>query len=72
MTYTVQPATPADLPDIVEIHDAAFATDPFIGQLMPNVPPEVKRAHDIHYYRRELDMSELNGTRFRKVVGGDG
>ena len=72
MPYSIVPATPDDLPDIIAIYHAAFADDPFIGQLMPNVPPEVKQAHDMHWYGREFEMSELNGLRFRKVVDGDG
>ncbi|CAF9935402.1 hypothetical protein IMSHALPRED_010215 [Imshaugia aleurites] len=72
MPYRVLPATPADLPDIIAIYHAAFANDPFIGQLTPNVPPSVKQAYDLHWYGREFDLSELNGLRFRKVVDGDG
>lgn len=72
MVYRLLPATPADLPDIIAIYHAAFATDPFIGQLMPNVPPEVRQAHDMHWYGREFELSELNGLRFRKVVDEDG
>ena len=72
MQYTILPATPADLPDIIAVFHAAFANDPFIGQLMPDVPPQIKRAYDMHWYSREFDMSELNGLRFRKVVDEDG
>ena len=72
MAYTVLPATPADLPDIIAIHHAAFADDPFIGLLMPNVLPEVKQSHDMHYFGRQFDMSRLNGLRFRKAVDGEG
>ena len=72
MPYTISPATPADLPDIITIYHAAFANDPFIGQIMPNVPPGVKQAYDMHCYGREFEMSQLNGLRFRKVVDGDG
>lgn len=72
MSYTILPATPADLPDIAAILDAAFAGDPFIGQLMPNVPPEIKQAYDMHCHGREFEMSEFNGLRFRKVVDENG
>lgn len=72
MTYRVLPATPADLPDTIAIYHAAFADDPFIGQLMPNVPADFKQAHDLHWYGREFEMNELNGLRFRKVVDVDG
>lgn len=72
MQYTLLPATPADLPDIIAIYHAAFSTYPFIGQLMPNVPPEVRQAHDMHWYGREFELSELNGLRFRKVVDENG
>lgn len=72
MPYTILPATPADLPDITAIHQAAFADDPFIGQLMPNVLPEFKRSHDMHFFEREFEMSRLNGLRFRKAVDGEG
>ena len=72
MVYRVLPATPSDLPDIIAVYHAAFAADPFIGQLMLNVPPEVKQAHDMHWYGREFELSRLNGLQFRKVVDGDG
>lgn len=72
MPYTISPATRADLPDIIAIYHAAFADDPFIGQIMSNVPPQVKQAYDMHWYGREFEMSQLNGLRFRKVVDGDG
>ena len=72
MAYTILPATPADLPDIVDIHNAAFADDPFIGQLMPDVEPELKRSHDMHFFKRQFEMSWCNGLRFRKVVDGEG
>ena len=72
MQYTVLPATPADLPDIIAVFHAAFANDPFVGQLMPNVPPHIRTAHDMHWYSREFEMSELNGLRFRKLVDADG
>ncbi len=72
MVYKILEATPADLPDIITVYHAAFAADPFIGQLMPNVPPEVKQAHDMHWYGREFKLSKLNGLQFRKVVDGDG
>ena len=72
MPYSILPATPADLPDIVAIFHAAFADDPFIRQLMPKVPPHVRQAHDMHYFGREFEMSELKGLCFRKVVDGDG
>ena len=72
MSYRILPATPADLPDIIAIYHAAFVEDPFIGQLMPNVPPALKQAHDMHRYGRDCEMSDLNGLRFRKVVDEDG
>ena len=72
MSYTILPASPADLPDIVAVFGAAFAGDPFIGQVMPNVPPEVKHAYDMHYHGREFEMSEFNGLRFKKVVDEEG
>ena len=72
MAYTILPATPADLPDIVAIHHAAFADDPFIGQLMPDVSPELKRSHDMHFFTRQFEMSGFNGLRFRKAVDGEG
>ena len=72
MPYTISPATPADLPDIIAIYHAAFANDPFVGQIMANVPLQVKQAHDMHWYGREFEMGQLNGLRFRKVVDGDG
>ena len=72
MAYTILPATPADLPDIVSVHDAAFADDPFIGQLMPNVSPEVKQSHDMYFFTRQFEMSRLNGQRLTKAVDGNG
>ena len=72
MSYTVLTATQDDLIAIIAVYHAAFADDPFIGQIMPNVAPEVKQAYDIHRFRREIEMSELNGLKLKKVVDGDG
>ena len=72
MPYNMLPVTPADLPDIIPVYQAAFKDDPFIGQLMPNVLPEVKQAYDMHYWENQLRMSEYNGMRFRKLVDEDG
>lgn len=72
MVYRILPATPADLPDVIAIFHAAFAADPFVGQLMTNVPPEVKLTYDMHWYGHEFEMSELNGLQLRKIVDGDG
>ena len=72
MAYRILPATPADLPDITAIFHAAFADDPLVGQLMPNVPADVKKAHDMHLHGREFEMNEFNGLQFRKVVDADG
>ena len=72
MPYTIQPASPADLPDIVAIYHDAFVDDLFIGQLMPNVPLEIKKAYNVHTYSRQFEMNELNGVIFRKVVDADG
>lgn len=72
MSYNILPVTPADLPDIVAVFHAAFKDDPHVGQLMPNVLPEVKQAHDMHYWQYQLNMSEYNGMIFRKLVDEDG
>ena len=72
MAYTILPATPADLPEIVACHQATFADDPFIGLLMPNVLPEVKQSHDMHYFGRQFEMSRFNGMKHRKAVDGEG
>ena len=72
MAYKILPATPADLPDIIAVHHAAFADDPFIGQLTANVSPEVQQAHDMRFFARQFEMSRLNGLRFRKAVDAEG
>lgn len=72
MAYRILPATPADLPDIIAVHHAAFADDPFMSQLKPNVVPELKQRHDMHFFLRQFEMSRLNGMRFRKAVDEDG
>ena len=72
MVYTILPATPADLPDIIAVQHAAFADDAFIGQLMPNVSPEARQSHHMHFFARQFEMSRLNGLRFRKAVDGQG
>ena len=72
MSFTVHPATVADLPDIVTIYNEAFKNDRLVGMLMRNVPAEVKRAYDLEWYRREFNMSALNGLRFYKAMDGNG
>lgn len=68
MPLTILPATPTDLPDIVAIYDAAFKNDRIIGNLMPDVPPAIKEAYDLEWYRREFTMAELTGCKFSKAV----
>ena len=72
MSFTILPATTADLPDIAVIYGTAFKDDRIIGQLMPNVPLEVKQAYDLEWYRREFEMSTLNGLKFYKAVDVSG
>ncbi len=72
MSYTILPASTADLSEIVTIYNAAFKEDRIIGNLMAAVPLEVKKAYDIAWYRREFDMSKLNGLRFYKAVDQHG
>ena len=72
MSYTILPVTPTDLPDVSAICDAAFKDDPIVGHLMSNVLPEVKQAHDMHYWENQLVMSEYNGMRLKKLVDKDG
>lgn len=72
MAYTILPVTTNDLPDIVAIHEAAFVDDPIFGQIMANVSPEAKLAHDLHWYEREFGISELNGLRWKKLIDGNG
>lgn len=72
MVYMNLPATANNLPDIVAIYDAAVANDPLFGQIMPNVSPETKLAHDPHWYERELGISKLNGRRWKKLIDGNG
>ena len=72
MAYKILPATPADLPDIIAVHHAAFADDPFIGQLTADVLPEAKQAHDMRFFARQFEMARLNGLRFRKAVDAEG
>ena len=72
MSYNILPVTPTDLPDIAAICHAAFEDDPIVGHLMSNVSPEVKQAHDMHYWENQLRMSEYNGMRLRKLANEDG
>ena len=72
MSYNILPVTLTDLPDIAAICDAAFKDDPIVGHLMSNVLPEVKQAHDMHYWENQLVMSEYNGMTLRKLVDENG
>ena len=72
MSVNIVPAGVADLPDIADIADAAFKHNRIIGHLMPKVPLEVKKAYDVEWYRRQIDMSKLNGLRLYKAVDENG
>lgn len=72
MSFVILPASVADLAEIIVIYHAAFKQDRIIGNLMPNVPLDEKKAHDHEWYKRSFDTSHLNGMRFYKAVDETG
>jgi len=68
MPYTLHPATATDIPAIVDLSIAAFASSPILGQMMPAVPLPIRRAREVRSYQRDFARPDLNGFRFFKVV----
>ncbi|KAL8668500.1 MAG: hypothetical protein Q9168_006875, partial [Polycauliona sp. 1 TL-2023] len=68
MSFQVLPAEPADIPDIVTVHQASWVNDPIIGQLMPDVEPKAKYEYDVDYYTKGFETRALTGSVMHKVV----
>ncbi|KAI4188895.1 MAG: hypothetical protein L6R41_001829 [Letrouitia leprolyta] len=68
MLFQVLPAEPSDIPEIAVIHHDAFAEDPIVGLLMPDVKPDLKNEYDLQYYKKTFANAHLTGSVMHKAV----
>lgn len=68
MPFTLQPATPSDIPSLATVSLASFHDDPIVGYLSRNVPSDVLYEYQLAQYKRRFEASELTGLRVWKVV----
>lgn len=71
MTFSIHPATIADIPAIVTLSHAAFKDDRLVGYLARDVAPDLSYAHHCQEYERRFKTSALNGLVLFKAVDDD-
>lgn len=72
MTYKVLPATRTDVPALAKTFIDAFAGDPILGQIWPNVAPDVHLAYQTRQFEGHFDHAARDGNVHRKVVDESG
>ena len=68
MVYIILPAQPSDAAAIAVISNDAFASDPIISRLMPDVPPDARHAFSTRRFEKDFATADVDGTNFFKLV----
>ncbi|KAL8816291.1 MAG: hypothetical protein Q9191_008357, partial [Dirinaria sp. TL-2023a] len=68
MAFDIQPCQLSDMPDLVTVFQSAFANDPIVGRLMPDVPADIKHARDVQSFSKSFNERHLNGAQYFKAV----
>ena len=68
MTFSVVPAQPSDVEDIVTILLDAFEDDPIIGLMWNTVDPKELHAYHVRRYAKMFETADRDGTHFWKAV----
>jgi len=73
-SYSIHPATRADIPAITACFYAAFAEDPIVSQMDSKVDPALRTAETEAWYGRQFDQVEagVSGVRIFKAVDANG
>jgi len=71
MPFVIQRPTQDDVPEIVNMHDSAMATDTFIGKLFINVEPMLRLQGSIDYFTKKFTQARHMGFELWKVVDTD-
>jgi len=73
-TYSILPATRADIPAITACFYAAFAEDAIVSQIDSKVDPALRTAETEAFYVRQFDQIDagISGARIFKAVDADG
>lgn len=72
MKYEVLPATRADVPALAKTFIDAFHEDPMLGQIWPNVDPDVHLAYQTRQFDAHFDHAARDGNVHRKVEDESG
>ncbi len=68
MTYSVVDAQRSDADELSSIFLDAFKEDPMLGQIWPNVAPDVLHAYHTRQFVESFENMEPRGIVFKKVV----
>jgi branched-subunit amino acid transport protein AzlD len=71
MPFKVVRATVDDVPDIVRVHDEAFAADVMMSQLFIKVNPTVRKASNIAFFTTKFTQALVMGFEVWKAVDVD-
>lgn len=71
MPFVIQRPTPKDVPEIVDVHDRAMATDAFMGKLYCNVEPSLRLQRNIDYFMKKFTQAQHMGFELWKAVDTD-
>lgn len=68
MTYSVVDAQRSDADELSSIFLDAFKEDPMLGQIWPNVAPDILHAYHARQFVESFENMEPRGIVFKKVV----
>jgi len=71
MPFVTQRHTPDDVPEIVDVHDRAMATDAFMGKIFCNVEPTLRLQGSIDYFTKKFTEARHMGFELWKAVDID-
>lgn len=71
MPFHVVRATVDDVPDVVRVHDEAFASDVMMSQLFIKVEPTLRRASNISFFTTKFTQARVMGFEVWKAVDTD-
>lgn len=66
--YAVVEAQRSDVPELTSTFLDAFRDDPMLGQIWPNVRPDVSHAYHARRFAVSFENTERSGVVWRKVV----
>jgi hypothetical protein len=71
MPFKVVRATVEDVPDIVRVHDEAFASDAMMSGLFINVEPNLRQKGNITFFTTKFTQAKVMGFEVWKAVDSE-